>query len=155
MNSPAVKIGTIKIAAGERHRIESEFAAWFDEIEADEQVADLFGRFDSRGRLDHVGYRIEGTVVACCWAPHFGGVAYGAGADTRGQRRGKVVSWRGYAAAGAIARGQFPIELLPGYVPEVSHEYESKRWDPGSGGYVPETCQLWTIRRPVESANPA
>lgn len=140
-----------KIEAGKRYRIESEFAAWFDEIEADAQVATVTAAFDrDAGRLGiwpGVHYAVAGTVVECCWASHYGGVAFGTGEDTRGQRRTKHVGVYGYAAAAAIADGTLPIELAPEFEVVVDGEIETTRWDEQARAMVPCTNTTYTIRR--------
>lgn len=131
-------IGTIEIEPGTRRRIESEYAAWFDEIEVETKTAELFTEVEADGRIgEFVRYRIAGTVVDCCWTPHFGGVGYGAGTDTRGQKRETVVAWRGYDVARMVAERTKAITLAPGFEVEEAGEYE----------YAGTKRKTWKIRK--------
>ena len=151
-----VRIGTLAIPAGTRHRRESEFARWFDEIEAPEQTVEVFAHFGTDGRVETwpgVHYRIAGRIVASDWSPCYGGVPFSDGRNKNlGQEQTHNVSLYGYSAAAGVVNGSLPIALDPGFTAHESHAYEGREWNDETRAFVPCQCTLYTITRTPESA---
>lgn len=152
-------IGTVKIAAGTKLRIECENPAWFTDIEAPEQVVPVTAHFDDRGDINcwpGAHYGVRGKVVASNYSSYYCGNLLREKVNEETGERVKPIGIYGYVLAAAVGErggvindncGTFTLD--PAYVAEVSKEYEADRWDPVAGVEVTETRRLWTIRRRV------
>jgi len=121
MNKQTTQIGTLTFENPTRIRLESSFAAWFDEIEQPAGTVAVFGVVGKNGEVEDASlvYAVEGPVTASNWTSHFGGVAYGSKVNENlGQMIKRTLNF-GYAHAIAhrLVEGlPTTFALLPGFV---------------------------------------
>jgi len=117
-----IQIGTLTIEAPERIRLDSEFAAWFDEIEQPAAVLPVFGEIGKNGEVKDtwITWTVSGPVTASNWSAHYGGVCMIPKINQNlGEIRARGQSTYAHAVAQAIAEGRpTRFALLPGFVAE-------------------------------------
>ena len=149
MSSKRMKIGTVTISEPKRFRNQSEYAAWFDEIEVEPCTVDLMAEYDDdRERVrDWPGpsFVVSGPVVASNWSAHYGGVPMTDGVNKNlGEVKQHAAYMYAHALAAAILRGDAPHVTLIGFEAQpLDFTYDGK------------PCRTFVIRRSVTAPDAA
>lgn len=96
-------VGAFTVEATKRYRCESEFAAWFDEIEVEPCTVELRAEIEADGRVKDCGlyFKLDGPVVASNWTSYAFGQAIG---DGRNKNLGKIATYHGFTYAHSVAK---------------------------------------------------